>query len=1240
MSDVRYPRPKVLSSLRAGDAPVRLAVIEASAGTGKTFTIEHAVVDLILAGVPLEEVLVVTFTEKATAELRERVRSLLTRVLDCTTTPPGTGAEAWTLDDAARERLRVALFAFDQAPISTIHGFCQRVLTENAFLLGRLLRQELIDPQGAFGAAFKQALREVYACAPLEQELEAWLGSRRSVDDLERLLGDVHRKRAEIRPPLDAVALREAVSSLLEVIQAPGTLTALQASVEASSMHKRTRTAILRRLEMLEGLARNWTPPPSLLQVHVESDLPKILDYLLKSHVEIELKEQGDAGLALVVALRRLSRRLSTYEAAATQLFLPHARERLEQIKAEGGLYDFDDMLVRVRDGLAGDDPSSQRLLRHVRSRFRHALIDEFQDTDEVQWGIFKRVFLESSDEHGLWVVGDPKQAIYGFRGGDVFTYLRARAELEAEGAARVPLQENFRSTPPLLEALHHVYDPTADPAFFRTDEIQYDPGVTPGAPPPALVPEQGPIPAPIKICRLSASPGEVLNAASVRSLHGRWIAREIRRIQDEGLSLERGGERRRIQLGDVFVLTRTTREGVQVAGHLREAGIRHAFYKQGGLLQTREAGDIRRLLAAIEAPWSKARRAEAWTTPFFGLELADLPAAEAAPSDHPLHQRLRSWRELADKRYYEALFAKVLADSGLIRREVFLQESERELTNYLHLFELLLDEVGRTRFDLRELVLLLGSWIDERRSPKGEGGDVQRLESDAEAVQIMSMHKAKGLEAGCVFLFGGITHRKGDSVFLYHEETTGSDGKKLTGEAAQRAWLRGQQRRERDLEEAAGEGIFVYHDVHGRRVVHVGPPADEVLERIRDEREDEERRLIYVATTRAKGRLYLPAFARVEGAWSYPRLGGCMIHVARRLADLADAEDLPAALFEVDEISPDAPPELPPAPDLSGIAAWRPPAELLDPTNPLAEACAALRWDPAHTPRIVTSYSRLKSALAQRPDAGAPEVQASEDPPREDSPEAPALESPPDDGLPGGANMGSFVHEVYEHLDFASLAGDPPQALGEWSARSEIAAIFARAARHYGISPTHIPAAAALVYDSLLVPLELPTGAVPGGLRSVRDPLCEPEFVYPLPDPGAKPLWLPEADERLIVSRGYVRGFIDFLFRHPTCGRAYFLDWKTDRLPGFAPGPTGPLATHVKLHYQIQLQLYSLALARFLRIDSEEAYEERFGGAVYAFVRGMRPGQAPGNGLYAVRPSWDDLKRWEGELAAQEIPS
>ncbi|MCA8924393.1 MAG: UvrD-helicase domain-containing protein, partial [Planctomycetes bacterium] len=570
MSEVRYPKPAVLGALRGeGAAPPRLAVIEASAGTGKTFTIEHAVVELVLAGTPIEQLLVVTFTERATSELRERVRALLERVAACRETPPGTGAgrDAWVLDDAARARLQAALLAFDQAPISTIHGFCQRTLVENAFLLGRLLHQELEDERSAFSRAFKHCLRRQLATGALESELVAWLGKGRTVDALETLLYSVHGKRAEVRPPLDPRRLQRALDEALAwASDARLGQARAQVADPARRLHGRTRAAILARLDKLEAWADASDEPPTLLELHADERVDSALDYLLKPTPSAALEALGGEAQALVTCLRSLRAAMTTFEAAATQLFLPPVQRRLAEVKLREGVYTFGDMLAVVREALAARDadgaptPQGALLLRRLRARYRHALIDEFQDTDEVQWGIFRRVFLESP-EHGLWVVGDPKQAIYGFRGGDVFTYLRARAELTHAQAARQPLRASYRSTPALIAALHALYDPQAPAPFFRHPEIPYDDQVRCGVPGRRLVGRDGAPAAPIKVCKLVVPEGQTLSAGRIRERHGRWIAREVRDLLAGGLRYGAAGEERPIPAHEVFCLTRTRRE-------------------------------------------------------------------------------------------------------------------------------------------------------------------------------------------------------------------------------------------------------------------------------------------------------------------------------------------------------------------------------------------------------------------------------------------------------------------------------------------------------------------------------------------------------------------------------------------------------------------------------------------------------------------------------------------------------
>ncbi|MCA8920863.1 MAG: PD-(D/E)XK nuclease family protein, partial [Planctomycetes bacterium] len=688
-----------------------------------------------------------------------------------------------------------------------------------------------------------------------------------------------------------------------------------------------------------------------------------------------------------------------------------------------------------------------------------------------------------------------------------------------------------------------------------------------------------------------------------------------------------------------VFCLTRTHREGLQLAGYLREVGVRHAFYKQGGLLQTDEAADVLRLLRAVERPWSHAERAAAWITPFFGLALDDLPAARTLPGEHPLLRRLLDWQVLAERHDYEALFGRILEDSGLVRRQVFLREGERELTNYLHVFELLLDEVNHARVDLRELIAILGAWTAERRLPRGENGNVQRLESDRGAVQIMTLHTSKGLEATCVFLYGGLTRRKGDDVFLYHEELERAQEQAdldagLDEQERRRRWGQRQRRRAREQAELADEGVFVYHDRHGRRVVHVGPPDPATLRRVREEQEDEERRLIYVASTRPRARLGLlhlghgtPTHGKGPSARSfcYPKLGGTQAHVSARLADLEDAGGLPPGV-ELEQVTPSTDLAPPPAPDLGALERWSPPAALLDPRDPLGERCRALRQSPAHRARFATSYSALKQVLAGQGLAAELPAEAFVEPEPEADPEpAPHAE------LPAGTQTGLFVHEALERLPLASFldAAGAVLELAAWQALPAVEEAFARAARHQGVAERHVAPAQALVHEALRVPLALPAEALPEGLRAVGDPRPEVEFCYPWPEASHPRLVLPPG-ARIAVDRGYVRGFMDLLFRHPASGRAYVLDWKTDRLAAYGPEA---LQAAVAERYQLQLELYLLALVKLLRIRDAADYAARCGGVVYAFLRGMTQASTPNAGVFARRPSWEEVLGYEQRL-------
>jgi exodeoxyribonuclease V beta subunit len=1209
VSVLRYPRPLVLDELRDAEGKLRRTLVtEASAGTGKTYTLEHAVVELILGEVPVEKLLVVTFTERATYEMRERIRGLLGRIARGQL--PLNHEEAtrfWDIGPRERALLERAYLAFDQAPILTIHGFCQRVLTENAFLAGRLFEQELVDSRTAFDRGFKKALRRDLATDPLRRaDLAAWL-EEHSVEKLAKLLHDVDRQRAEVRPRLDLPAIQASFDRLRDGVQ-KGSLDEVRAAVEGAKLGNR-KAAVLTRLDQLVALLDDPVATGSVVGLHTAEALDgKHLGYLLAPETRAAIEEKVPRIKKLLALLDSISQSLVTLEAAAAQVFLPIVRAHVAREKQTAGLYDFHDMLELVGNALR-EGPQRALLVERLRQRYAHALIDEFQDTDSVQWGIFEDIFA-SSPAHGLWVIADPKQAIYGFRGADVFAYLSARRRLLGADGKPIQLVENFRSTSVLIEAYNRIFDQAARPPFFR-GRIRYDAPVRAGKADLVAQDAQGRAVAPIHIFDL-VSPDAPLRVEQVRQVLGRRIAREIRRILDEGLFFGKKDELERVPPSEIFVLTRSTREGEQLARYLAEQRVPYAFYKQDGLFQTEEADDIYRILAAIDDPQDRSRRTRAWVTPFFGLTLEQVAGGEPPP-DHPYYRRLLGWQRLAERHAFERLFASLVEDTGLLRREIFFAPSERKLTNYLHILEVLHETVGRSRLDLRELCALLRSWIDEERSPAGEDGNVQRLESDEDAVQIMTLHKSKGLEAAVVFLFGGFTDPKSRDLHLYHEPGEGPQ-EELTPEEEEKAQLQ----------------TVVYHDEEGRRVVHVGPLRNEIAHLVREEGADEERRLLYVAITRAKARVYLPAFGRhvvtdEEGnetpEWDFPYLGGCMVHLAERLDVLVHRTEPPPG-FQSERLDLEAAAARSTSSSGTGRPSpWTPPAELLTISElPAIETrCSALLTE--HAPLVVTSYSRMKESFA--PSALEIEAEVLGEEPTPEAPETAIVEPAATDEDPrGGARTGTFLHEVLEKLSFDTIAAS--SGFDAWRAREDVRRLFRVTMGHHEIAPRFMVGSQRLVHRALTTSVRLHQSTLSAGLGSCTRELRELEFTYPIPENAH--LTLPPGTP-LEVERGFIRGFIDFVFEHE--GRTYLLDWKSDTLAEYG---AEAMKARIDESYRLQLEVYTLALARMLGLSNADDHAERFGGVLYVFLRGVGDGE---RGIHFERPSWDDVKAFEANLVA-----
>jgi exodeoxyribonuclease V beta subunit len=1147
MTAVRYRIPDALRSM-----PITgRFVVEASAGTGKTFLIEHRVLQLLAAGVPIDSILVVTFTEKATAELRGRIRALIARARLAADHDAAEHEAHIAIDEAVKGRLQDALFAADTAPIFTIHGFCQRVLTEHAFSSRRLFEQTHVAARTAFAGAFRAALREVLATDERYlPSLRAYLASGKGVHDLEALLFEIDQQPGELRPPFHAAAIEAAGRELGDAIEAIGGGDGASELCAALKVHGGTRKAIARRLhELADALA--GAPTAIDLTRALDAGQRASFDYLLA-----KLPAEGDPRLArLRDGVRALRAAGCPLESAVAQALLPEVRARVRRDKDSRGELDFGDLLELVWESLRG--APGEALAARLRRRYPHALIDEFQDTDATQWEIFRRLYLGGEDAGSLAIIGDPKQAIYGFRGADVATYLRACDEVQRAGGSLLRLPKNFRSTPAVVAAYNRLVGDDETGPFF-SGGIRYDEPVVAARAHRAL--RGGTPAAPARVLRLGFTGEGKPDAKATRRALARRIAAELRALLfDEPLCLEDGAKLEHVKASDIFVLTRSRGESDEIAAELRSAGVPCALFQQAGLFASAEATEVFELLLGVAEPERRSARFRAWQTRFFDVPLRDLPGLASASDSHPLVTRLRDWHALAAAHRHDELFSSILADSGIIERELFAATSERSLTNFQHVFELLAEEVSRSRCSIHELADRLKAWQLEAEQGHSDL-DLQRLEGEVDAVQIMTVHKSKGLEAGIVFVYGAC------------------------GEPPM-----------------TSSSVSVYRD-GDQRVVHVGKPEGAIADAVAAEAAAEDQRLLYVALTRAKARLYLPLYPESKG--TYAQLNARLA----RLVERAASDPELAAHFDVEEveIAPASPGE--PEGEDEGVGELA--AEPADPPDPLVGWCPppALLALPEPEPAVadasrrgfaMTSYTRLKrssSAPLGREDFVSDQG-------------GPPGELPPGELSPGAAS-GIFLHDVLERIELGSVLEEPD--FGLWRDRADVRAVFDRALARHDRDPSQRRHSELMVHRALTTPVR--ALAMPCLAARERD-ARELEFLFPLPGEG---------------ERGFVRGFIDFVFVWR--GRTYLLDWKSDVLPDYAPAAVSAYAAE---RYALQAQLYAIALAKLLGIRDARDHEEAFGGVLYWFLRGAGDGD---RGIYTARPTFDELRAHEHALVTMEV--
>jgi exodeoxyribonuclease V beta subunit len=1115
-----------------------VTILEASAGTGKTYTIAALVARLVAEGVaPLSEVLVVTFTRMATGELRDRARERLVsaeaglaRVLDAGEQPPADDAVLCLLaggdravTTARRQRLADALAAFDTATITTTHGFCHAVLSA----------------------------------------LGTW--------------GELAPGAALLEDPTDLV--EEVVDDLLtRRALTPATLPfRRKAAVQAASM--------------------------------------------AVNNPETPLDPAADPGDGSPDGLRRR---------------LAHAvRGEVERRLLDGNLLTYDDLLVRLARALDDEERGPNARCR-LRQRYRVVLVDEFQDTDSVQWQVVRRAFGDGATR--LVLIGDPKQAVYSFRGADVYAYLDAVRT--AGPGHRFTLGQNWRSDAALLAA----YDALFEPLHLGHHEIVYRRGqATRAHRRPGL--EGAPVPSPLRARVVRRSDGLVTQTTRgllQKDAATRFVAEDaaadIAQLLGSGAHLvcwgddEGAGVRKPVTAGDIGVLVRTNRQALVVQSALRAAAVPVVVAGAQSVLSTTGARHWLGLLEALEHPASRSLAAAAALTPFMGMRAEDLAGADEKGWEE-VHARLHEWSALVRRSGVAALFWHITATEGLPARLLSIADGERQLTDLGHVAELLHTAGARGQLGLAALRTWLARRIDEEASDGTEAEQrSRRLDSDAAAVQVLTVHRAKGLEfpvVYCPFLWdAGWRDHAGDPV-VFHDR---SEARKL------------------DVGGQPGGAIYSAHYLAARA-----------------ERRGEDLRHLYVALTRAKhqaviwwagaqdcqrsalGRLLLSRDAAGDvspsGRSAEPRdeqVEAQLDLLARRAPGLISVEGCgprPRAPLVL-EHPPAQPATMWAAPFVRDLdLAWR--------RSSYTSVTAGAHFGEARRDRdldgALVSSEPERHGTSDEPATGVPATGApatggvvaavADVPGPRPGPGVGARQEAVRslmDGVPAGAEVGTWVHRVLERADFAASPLLPAlvSAVGReqprYGGQPGEAELLARGLEAAILTPLgHLVPGARLRdldrgdrLDELGFELPLAGGDAPNGevllvdlaaLLADHIPTGQPLAGY------AASLAGPELETNL---RGYLTGSLDLVFRWPVEGeRRYFVaDYKTnwlapahEQLTTWHYRPEALEAEMVRAHYPLQAIFYLVALHRYLRWR-QPGYdpEVHLGGALYLFLRGM----------------------------------
>ncbi|MGR0277725.1 exodeoxyribonuclease V subunit beta [Marinomonas dokdonensis] len=1167
-------------------------LIEASAGTGKTYTIANLYLRLLVPtgaqgdleqALTVDQILVVTFTEAATAELKARIRSrirvarkaLMLAQSDDAFLGPWLAQMTELQRKEGIEKLLYAEKQMDEAAVFTIHGFCQRMLSQNAFESRMLFQQSIeTDEQVPLSMAVKDVWRkELY---PLSKDQASVI--RPIWSSPEALLSDLYllNNQPDAKLATEKYDWQQAIEQAQQQI----------AAVRKAWLNQ--RQDILDALNSSDIKRTFWKDTDKHAQAmdcwalssQFELD-GSLVKFDASEHYESRIKKAGQPPshpfFEQVQSLREIFPDPARLKAVLLAHLWQQVQDRMKRWKHSTQSLTFTDLLTSLDVALAQEE--SGKLAARIRHLYPIALIDEFQDTDAVQYRIFSNVYAPAKSDQsqlGLIMIGDPKQAIYAFRGADIYTYLAAKKQVDSVYS----LATNYRSSAAMIQSVNQLFSTQEQP--FRVSGIPFvqvqDRGINGGF-------VRGHDTQSALQFLYQASEDSVSSKNYMQTM-AEACAAHLHKLLLEGQQGQALISGQGVRPKDVALLVTNFNQANHLKFALRERGIASVYLSdKGSVFETVEAHELLIVLTAVLANGDEFKLRSALATALVQWSLADL---DTLNHDDLVYERwvqaFQNYLRLWEEQGLLPMLRTFMADVDLAQNMLGQVGGERRLTDFLHLCEKLQQksqELDSKEGVLRYLRLAI-------QTPNGASDEQKiRLETDAELVRIVTIHKSKGLEYPLVYLpFAFTPYSRREKSALYHD-------------ADQQLW------------------IAIDPD-EGQKAAH------------EEELYAAEIRLAYVALTRAKEACFIGAM-EVGKAATKNRGAVSEIHLSGVGALVAEGEPLDAGdLYKsLQRLSASSPKEHIALVDMPQEAAELPRFSLQEqePTN------AQVRNFNGRIERDwwVGSYSSLVVESKNHQDESLPgldeNMRLMEDklevvPEAEILPEVEPVESR--FTFPKGAKPGTFLHDTLEGKGLQPKINQPSfkdllqvrhqATLGEYYQRQ-------------GYAEWQEVLNAWLVD---IVNTELLEGVSLGALPVAQ---CRKEMEFFIPVGGMNALQLdaiarqydpvsrqaPSIQDRQL--KGMLKGFIDLLFEWQ--GRYYVLDYKSNYLGDtFADYRDQHLQDAMAEHrYDLQYQLYTLALHRLLKQRLPDYdYDKHVGGVVYTFLRGMQVGEK--TGIYTSRLS------------------